>query len=157
MQRAYVVLAGLALLAAAKASPRRRREALNPVDRNARANAPDAPAPVHVGEPGFEHPFEDTYPDVEAFQRALAELGYSVEADGDVSSDACMGEIRAFQLDWNVLARHDGIGQPVEIHGVLDLPTVTAVVGAVTLQRRRQWNWFDIVEETLERAKPEVV
>ena len=151
--KGYVVLAGLALLAAASARPKRRERVLNPLDQEKENNALP---PAHVGRDQFEWPLRERFADPIAFQRAYAELGYEVEIDGNVLSDETRAVTQAFQVDWNVVTQAFDVGAQVEPTGYIDVETVHAIAGALDGQNGQNTSWFNIVGEALDRLRPEV-
>ena len=152
--RGYEVLVGFALLAAAAAEQRRRRKApLNPLEQ---AKIDQALPPAHVGSPGFEWESEGRFPEPVSFQKALRELGYEIELDGDVLTDASRDAFISFQVDWNVVTQAFEIGRPVDPHGYIDVPTIAAIAGALDATSEYNSEWFNIVSESLELLRPEV-
>jgi hypothetical protein len=152
--KAYIVIAGLAIVAAAATRPPRRR-AVNPLERD--PEVPETgPDPEHVGQEGFAWPMEDRFRNPADFQRALELLGYELDVDGDVLGDRTKATVEAFKLDWNVVTRQAYLGPLLGTGGFIDLPTVPAIAGALHHQRVRGEDWFEIVNEALELSKPEV-
>jgi len=152
--RGYVVLAGLALLAAASAEQRRRRQTpLNPLDQ---AKADQALPPAHVGLKGFEWELKDRFAEPVSFQKALRELGYDVELDGDVLSEATRQAVTSFQVDWNVATQAFELGPVVDTEGYIDAGTVQAIAAALDATVEYNAEWFNIVSEALELLRPEV-
>lgn len=152
--KAYIVIAGLAIVAAAASRPARRR-AVNPLERDPELPEP-GPDPEHVGDEGFEWPMKKRFATPAAFQKGLQTLGYQVPLDGDVLGDETQAAVGAFKLDWNVVTRQTYLGPELDTHGYIDLPTVPALAGALHTQSDRGLGWFDIVNEALESSKPEV-
>lgn len=151
--RGYVVLAGLALLAAASSQQRRRERALNPLEREKQN---EALPPAHVGRDQFEWPMRDRFSEPASFQRGLRDLGYEVDIDGNVLSDETTGAVHAFQLDFNVATQVFELGDQVETTGYLDAQTVQAIAAALDSQSTRNTDWFNTVGEALDRLRPEV-
>ena len=152
--KAYIVIAGLAIVAAAASRPPRRR-AVNPLERDPELPEP-GPDPEHVGDEGFEWPMQDRFRAPVDFQRALDQLGYEVDVDGNVLGDRTMAALEAFKLDWNVVTRHSYMGAELPGTGFIDMPTVPAIAGALLQQRTQGRDWFHLVNEALELSKPEV-
>jgi hypothetical protein len=153
--QAYVVFAGLAVIAAAASRPVRRR-ASNPLDQRSDAATEQERSPAHVGLEGFSWPEDLGLRDPGDLQKALESLGYEVPMDDGPLSDAFRSAVKAFQLDWNVVVRQDGPGEPLPLSGLVDLGTMAAIVDAVKSQRNQGREWFALVSDSLERSKPEV-
>ena len=114
--KAYIVIAGLAIVAAAASRPARRR-AINPLERDPEQPEP-GPDPDHVGMEGFDWPMRNRFHDPLDFQKGLTALGYEVPLDGDVLGDDTAAAVAAFKLDWNVVTRQSYMGP--------ELPTSTS-------------------------------
>ena len=113
------------------------------------------PPGQYVGAPGYQWPYPEAFLDPNGFGQALESLGYDAGSWSSLAWSPCeAGARRAvsqFQHDFNLVQPTRDAPDAVAVNGLIDEPTIEAIVYAHNLQVQGL-SWPLLVGET--RASP---
>ena len=104
------------------------------------APRPGCPPGEYVGAPGYMWPYAESFLDQNGFGQALESLGYDAGRWSSLAWSPCEDGVRRsvsqLQRDFNTVrpTREDDPPEAVSVNGLLDAPTIEALVYAHNLQ-----------------------